>query len=124
MALLFGYFRATETAAAAARSRAAWCSPASRTTSSPTRRRTPCSTACTAATSTPTNPDVRAFHEAFADIVALFQHFTFTEILQHQIAATRGDRCGRRRACSASWPVSSGAALGRRGALRDAIGDR
>src|SRR5688572_9320528 len=26
------------------------------------------------------NPDVLAFHEAFADIVALFQHFTFPEV--------------------------------------------
>ena len=32
----------------------------------------------------------RTFHEAFADIVALFQHFTFPEILRHQIAHTRG----------------------------------
>jgi hypothetical protein len=38
-----------------------------------------------------TNPDVFAFHEAFADIVALFQHFTLPEALSHQIAATRGD---------------------------------
>ena len=32
-----------------------------------------------------TNPDVLAFHEAFADIVALFQHFTIPEALLHQI---------------------------------------
>src|SRR6266404_2197380 len=38
-----------------------------------------------------TNPDVLAFHEAFADIVALFQHFSFPEVLHHQIAKTRGD---------------------------------
>ena len=38
-----------------------------------------------------TNPDVLAFHEAFADIVALFQHFTFPEVLRHQIARTRGN---------------------------------
>src|SRR5690606_23949769 len=38
-----------------------------------------------------TNPDVLAFHEAFADIVALFQHFSFPEVLKHQIAKTRGD---------------------------------
>ena len=35
--------------------------------------------------------DVLAFHEGFADIVALFQHFTFPELLRHQIARTRGD---------------------------------
>jgi Subtilase family len=39
----------------------------------------------------PTNPDVLAFHEAFADIVALFQHFTLPEALLHQIRKTRGD---------------------------------
>jgi len=38
-----------------------------------------------------THPDTLAFHEAFADIVALFQHFTFPEVLRHQIAKTRGD---------------------------------
>ncbi|MEX2314716.1 MAG: hypothetical protein WD628_03295, partial [Thermomicrobiales bacterium] len=39
----------------------------------------------------PTNADVWAFHEAFADIMALFQHFTFPDVLRHQIAHTRGD---------------------------------
>ena len=39
----------------------------------------------------PTHPDTRAFHEAFADLVALFQHFTFPEVLQHQIAQSRGN---------------------------------
>lgn len=35
-------------------------------------------------------PDTFAFHEAFADIVALLQHFTMTEMVAHQIAATSG----------------------------------
>src|SRR5207244_6938397 len=35
--------------------------------------------------------DSLAFHEAFADLVALFEHFTFPEVLRHQIAHTRGD---------------------------------
>ena len=39
----------------------------------------------------PTNPDVLAFHEACADIVALFQHFSLPEVLRHQIVRTRGD---------------------------------
>ena len=39
----------------------------------------------------PTNPDVLAFHEAFADIVALFQHFTIPEALREQIVRTRGN---------------------------------
>lgn len=37
------------------------------------------------------NPDVPAFHEAFADIVALFQHFTVTELVHFEIARSRGD---------------------------------
>jgi hypothetical protein len=39
----------------------------------------------------PVNQDVLAFHEAFADIVALFQHFAFPGVLRDQIARTRGD---------------------------------
>ena len=39
----------------------------------------------------PTNPDALPFHEAFAEIVALFQHFAFPEVLSHQTAKTRGD---------------------------------
>jgi hypothetical protein len=37
------------------------------------------------------NPDVPAFHEAFADIVALFQHFTMSELVSFEIARTRDD---------------------------------
>lgn len=37
------------------------------------------------------NLDVPAFHEAFADIVALFQHFTMTELVRFEIARSRGD---------------------------------
>jgi Subtilase family len=39
----------------------------------------------------PTNPDVLAFHEAFADIVALLSRFQMKEIVASQIAATRGN---------------------------------
>ena len=38
-----------------------------------------------------TNPDVLAFHEAFADIVAIFQHFTLPELLRFEIGKLRGD---------------------------------
>lgn len=34
------------------------------------------------------NEDVLAFHEGFADIVALFQHFTFPELLRSEIQKT------------------------------------
>src|SRR5262249_57393099 len=36
------------------------------------------------------NPDVPAFHEGFADIVALFQHFTIRELVRFVIAGNRG----------------------------------
>ncbi|MDX8491909.1 S8 family serine peptidase [Mesorhizobium sp. VK22B] len=37
------------------------------------------------------NPDVPAFHEAFADIVALFQHFTLKELVNFEIGKARGE---------------------------------
>jgi len=39
----------------------------------------------------PTNRDVLAFHEAFADIVAIFQHFTFPDVLRDAIQQGHGD---------------------------------
>ena len=68
-----------------------------------------------------TNPDMLAFHEAFADIVALFQHFTFREILRHQIARTRGD-IHSQESLLGQLAGQFGRASGMRGALRDAIG--
>lgn len=38
----------------------------------------------------PSNPDVLAFHEAFADIVALFQQFSNADVVKSQLAAVRG----------------------------------
>ncbi|MFL6390414.1 MAG: S8 family serine peptidase [Terriglobales bacterium] len=37
-----------------------------------------------------TNPDVLAFHEAFADVIALLSRFQIKEIVASQIASTRG----------------------------------
>jgi diaminopimelate decarboxylase len=37
-----------------------------------------------------TNPDLAAFHEAFADLVALFRHFTHQEVLLDTIERTGG----------------------------------
>jgi hypothetical protein len=68
----------------------------------------------------PSNIDVLAFHEAFADIVALFQHFTIPEALRAQIAKTRGDL--KQKSLLAELAVQFGLATGRYGALRDAIG--
>ncbi|HEY3484482.1 MAG TPA: hypothetical protein VGK49_03815, partial [Ilumatobacteraceae bacterium] len=39
----------------------------------------------------PTNRDALAFHEAIADVVAIFQHFTFPEVLSEAIRTTRAD---------------------------------
>lgn len=39
----------------------------------------------------PSNPDVYAFHEGFADIVAIFQHFSFEGVLRDEIQRTRAD---------------------------------
>jgi hypothetical protein len=66
------------------------------------------------------NPDVLAFHEAFADIVALFQHFSMPDVLRQQIADTRGDLEGQSRLGELAQEF--GEAIGNRGALRSAIG--
>jgi hypothetical protein len=68
----------------------------------------------------PSNPDTLAFHEAFADLVALFQHFSLPAVLRHQIARARGDL--RTRNLLAELAVQFGQATGRYGALRSAIG--
>ena len=39
----------------------------------------------------PTNPDVAAFHEALADLVAVFQHFSYRDVLERAIAKSRGN---------------------------------
>jgi hypothetical protein len=67
-----------------------------------------------------TNPDSLAFHEAFADIVALFQHFSLAEVLRDQIARTRGDL--REQNLLGQLAQQFGEAVGQYGALRDAIG--
>jgi hypothetical protein len=68
----------------------------------------------------PTNPDVHAFHEAFADIVALFQHFTVPEVLYNQINKTKGDLESQN--LLGQLAQEFGAAIGGYSSLRDAIG--
>ena len=70
----------------------------------------------------PSNEDVWAFHEAFADIMALFQHFTYPEVLRHQIANTRGDL--ETDNLLGQLAQQFGQATGQRGALRNALGGR
>jgi hypothetical protein len=64
--------------------------------------------------------DSLAFHEAFADLIALFEHFTFPEVLRHQIAKTRGDLGSQ--SLLGELAQQFGEATGRYGALRSAIG--
>jgi hypothetical protein len=68
----------------------------------------------------PSNPDVLAFHEAFADAVALFQHFSHVDVVRHQLARTRGDLDQENLLGELAWQF--GQAMGkRRGALRQYI---
>lgn len=67
-----------------------------------------------------THKDSLAFHEAFADIVALFQHFTFPEVLKEQIARTRGDLSSQN--LLGQLAQEFGKAIGHYGSLRDALG--
>ena len=67
----------------------------------------------------PVNADVLAFHEAFADIVALFQHFSYPGVLRHQIAQTRGDLASNN--LLAQLARQFGLATGHRSALRNAV---
>jgi hypothetical protein len=67
----------------------------------------------------PTNHDVGAFHEGFSDIVAIFQHFSFPEILRDRIQRTRGDL--RQRDAFVELAVEFGYTTGKGGALRTAI---
>ncbi len=69
----------------------------------------------------PTNPDVLAFHEGVADIVAIFQHFSFPEVLRHEIRATRADlaRPGRLLELARQFGYATGSGQ----ALRSAAGD-
>jgi hypothetical protein len=68
----------------------------------------------------PVNRDVLAFHEAFADIVALFQHFAYPGVLRDQISRTRGNLAGEN--LLGQLAQQFGAASGRGHALRDALG--
>ncbi|MBA3271914.1 MAG: hypothetical protein H0T71_15535 [Acidobacteria bacterium] len=69
-----------------------------------------------------TNPDVAAFHEGFADIVALLQRFTFRELVEDRLYAASG-RMDRQSFVLGELATQFGEALqGNRGALRNMIG--
>lgn len=67
-----------------------------------------------------TNRDVLAFHEAFADVVAIFQHFTLREVLLDEIRQSGGHlELARRLAALAQ---QFGQSAERSAALRSALG--
>lgn len=68
-----------------------------------------------------TNPDVAAFHEGFADIVALLQRFTFAELVEHQLFAS-GGRLDRYTVLGELATQFGEALEDNRGALRSMIG--
>jgi hypothetical protein len=70
----------------------------------------------------PSHRDALAFHEAFADIVALFQHFSNPDVLRHQVARTRGDLASQN--LLGELAQQFGESIGNYGALRSAIGRR
>ncbi len=67
----------------------------------------------------PTNADVYAWHEAFADLVALFHHFLFREVVAEAIAGSHGD-IGKGSAIL-DLAKEFGVSTGRGAALRAAI---
>jgi hypothetical protein len=67
----------------------------------------------------PTNHDVLAFHEAFSDIVAIFQHFSFPEILRQTIRDNQGDL--RKNTPLIKLAEQFGYATGQGEALRSAV---
>lgn len=66
------------------------------------------------------NVDVLAFHEGFSDIVALFQHFTFTDLLRAEIQRTSTTL--RADGAFAGLAQEFGEATGLGRALRSAVG--
>jgi hypothetical protein len=71
----------------------------------------------------PSNPEVQAFHEGFADLVAMFQHFSYEGVLRNQIARTRGD-LNDSESLLGQLAQQFGRATGRGSALRDALGEK
>lgn len=67
-----------------------------------------------------TNPHVRAFHEAFADIVAVFQRLTLPDLVQRALQESQGDV--RKSELLANIAAQFGQGLGSGKALRTTLG--
>ena len=70
----------------------------------------------------PSNPHVLAFHEAIADAVAVFQHFSHPEVLTRQIRSTQGNL--ERESMLGVLARQFGEAMHQRGALRQYLGEK
>ena len=116
-ALLLGYFPASQTRPGEnLPGGTVFC--AFRTTSSPTRPLMRCSMdSIVISASLPMR--MYGFHEAFADIVALFQHFTVPEALRDQIRRTHGNLAKQN--MLGELALQFGQGIGKFGALRSAI---
>lgn len=69
-----------------------------------------------------TGPDVLAFHEGFADLVAIFQHFSYEEVVHAALGRARGKV--EDAASLTGLARQFGQTVTRSGALRTAIDDR
>lgn len=67
----------------------------------------------------PTNPDVLAFHEAFADLVAVLQRFTYRDVVRAGIRRARGEVRGAEILTDVA--VQFGQTVGMTGGLRSAV---
>lgn len=67
----------------------------------------------------PTNTDVVAFHEAFADLVAIFQHFSYSEVVLSAIRRCKGSL--QHAGLLAQIAGQFGHTTGQKGPLRTAI---
>lgn len=69
----------------------------------------------------PTNGDVFGFHEGFADIVALLQHFTLPDLVERYLSQNRADITAKSPLVDLAQQFGEGSGLGR--PLRSALGD-
>jgi hypothetical protein len=69
----------------------------------------------------PSNPDVLAFHEAFADLVAVFQRCTYADVVRAAIARVNGDLA--RRSFLTEIATQFGETTGLASALRSTVPD-
>jgi hypothetical protein len=68
----------------------------------------------------PSSADVLAFHEAFADLVAIFQRFTYADVVRAALRTVRGDLT--QRSVLSDVATQFGQTTGREDALRSALG--